>query len=97
MPKINIIGHLSSRMSLKKFSEKILLDNNMTGLLEKFLSKNVYNRGIIALSKVSSSSFSDCLYFYLAKIFNAVYLVLKAWNFNLSKNVQHDNNMFYLN
>ena len=57
MPKINIIGHLSSRMSLKKFSEKILLDNNVTGLLEKFLSKNVYNRGIIALSKVSSSSF----------------------------------------
>ena len=28
MPKFNIIGHFSSRMSLKKISDKILLDNN---------------------------------------------------------------------
>ena len=30
IPKIIIFSHLSSRRSLKHFSDKILLDNNMT-------------------------------------------------------------------
>ena len=38
MPKNNI-GVFSSRMLFKKFSDKILLDSNVTSLLEKFFSK----------------------------------------------------------
>ena len=36
MPKINIICHFSSGMPFKKFSDKVLLDNNVNYLLEKF-------------------------------------------------------------
>ena len=68
IPKISIMGHFLSRASLKKFSDKIFVGNNVTYLLEKFLlsyrfSKNMYNRKIIALSKASNSSFLNCLYF----------------------------------
>ena len=33
MPKFNIIGNFSSRMLLKKISDKILLDNNVMWLI----------------------------------------------------------------
>ena len=36
VPKINIIGCFSWRMAFKKFSDKILLDNNVTYLLGFF-------------------------------------------------------------
>ena len=38
MPKINIIGNFPSRMSLKTFTNKILLDN-VIDLLEYFFQK----------------------------------------------------------
>ena len=63
MLKINIIDRFSSRISLKKFSDKIFLDNNLAHLLEKFVLKNMYNGRIIALSKTLISWFLDCLYF----------------------------------
>lgn len=44
--KINILGQFSSRKSLKNFSDKILLDNNMNHLLKKKKIKNVHNRRI---------------------------------------------------
>ena len=58
-PEKNIFGHFSSSNPLKKFSDKILLENNMTYLLKNRISKNVYNERRITLSKASSSSFSD--------------------------------------
>ena len=42
IPKIIIFSHFSSRRSLKKFSDKILLDNTMT--IEK-IQKLVITRG----------------------------------------------------
>ena len=95
MPKINIIGHFSSRMSLKKFLDKNLLDNNLTNLLGNYFSpKNVYNR-IITLSKASNSSFTDCRYFSRFKYFNRVFSALKTSNFSLSE-IYNMICMFYL-
>ena len=35
MPEINFFGHFSSRTPFKKFSNKILLDINITHILKK--------------------------------------------------------------
>ena len=72
MSKTNIIGHFSSRTSLRRISDKILLDKNVTYRLH-FLSKNGHNRGIITLSNVSNPSFSDCFYFSSFKFFNVAF------------------------
>ena len=49
MPTINIFGYFLSKRSLKSFSDKILLDNNMNHPLEKTFSNNFYNRRRITL------------------------------------------------
>ena len=50
MTKINTNGYFSSRMPLKKFSGKILLENYMTHLLENLFAKNVYNYNCITIN-----------------------------------------------
>ena len=50
MTKINTIGHFSSRVPLKKVSDKILLGNNVTHILEKIFSENVYNYSSITIN-----------------------------------------------
>ena len=57
--------------AIKNFSQKIFLDNNMTNPLKKSISKNVYKRRM-TLSAASSSSFSDYLYTFSFKFFEAV-------------------------
>ena len=70
--KINIIGHFSSMMPLKMFSNKFLLDNNVTHLFLK-KSKKEYNRRITTLSK--ASKFSNCLsVFFLIQVLRCSFL-----------------------
>ena len=59
IPRINIVGNFLSRRSLKKFSSKLLLDNNVTHLLEIFFARNVCRRRIMTLSKASNSLFDE--------------------------------------
>ena len=49
--KINIIWLFIIKRPLKTFLDRTLLDNNVTHLLKKLVSKNVYNRRIITLPK----------------------------------------------
>ena len=75
--KINIFGHFLLRRPLKKVSNKILLGRNMTHLLKKDFSNNVYNRRRIALSKASISSLLDCLCSSSLKYFHVAFSILK--------------------
>ena len=63
MPRFIFFGQFSSRRPLKKFSDKILFDNNMTHLLQKkkTFTKNVYDRWRKTLSKALDSLFLNCL------------------------------------
>ena len=54
---------------IKKFSEKALLDHNMTHH-KNF--KNIYNRNRMTLSKASNSSLLTCPCSYSCKFFDAV-------------------------
>ena len=45
IPRINIVGNFLSKRSLKTFSSKILLDNNVTHLLEIFLQETCVEGG----------------------------------------------------
>lgn len=68
---------------INEFSNKILLDNNVTHLLQFFFSfsKNVYSRSIITLSKASTFSFWNCPCSFLFKFFDAVLSIMKTTNF----------------
>ena len=68
---------------IKKFSEKALLDHNMTRH-KNF--KNIYNRKRMTLSKASNSSFLTCLCSSSCKFFDAVLSIFKTKNFSYSEN-----------
>ena len=58
IPKINMLGHFSSRWPWKKFPHNFFSGNDKT-LNWKIKSKKVYNRRKITLWKASSSSLLD--------------------------------------
>ena len=69
------------------FFDKILLENNLTHLLKKKFSKNVYNDKRITFSKESNSLFSDHPCFSLFRLFGKVLPILKRSYANLLRNV----------
>ena len=74
LTKINNIGHFWSRMPLKKSSDKILLNNNVTHLMDFFFPKNVYNSRIIILFKGFKFFIVGLPVFFLIQIFQCNFL-----------------------
>ena len=90
MLKIKISYKFLPIILFKKFSDKILLDNNLTHPLKNKFSKNVYNSKQITFSKVSSSSFSDYSRVLPYLNFSIRFLsILKNSRVNLLGNVCH--------
>lgn len=63
----------------KEFSKKILLDNKMIHLLNKKISKKVYNKGKIILSKASAFLFTNCPRIFLIEIFGCGFPKIKNY------------------
>ena len=63
-------GHFSSRRLLKKFSDKILLDNSMTLILKKKTSKN-YSRKEITFKDFKLFIFRLLVFFLIYFFYNA--------------------------
>ena len=72
--KIKISCKFLPMILFKKFSDKILLDNNLIHPLKNKFSKNFYNSKQITFSKASSSSFSDYPCWSLVKYFDKVFV-----------------------
>ena len=66
---IQDIWSFLAKEAFKKFSNKILLDNNMTHLFQKNFSKNVYNRKEKNSFKGFKFLIFGLLVFFLIKIF----------------------------
>ena len=86
-PKLGVFCQFLSRILLKHFHDKIVLDNNLTYPLKKQFSKNVYNSRYITFPKASSSQFhvSTNLNF-----FEKVLSILKNSSISILQNVWHD-------
>ena len=90
LTKTLIFRHFSYRQPYK-FSDKILLDDNMTLYWKKNRSKNTCYRRRIFLSEASNSSFSNCPCCSSFEFSYAVLSILKTIKFqSFRKKVQHD-------